>query len=272
MEHILFEKTDPQKAGIPFISTGNRNLSFIAHYHKEIEIVYVESGSITVFSGMGEREVTEGNFCILMPYEIHGFKTITPNRLCLAKINPETYMEKTECEKMRISSPVITPDMKIHQKLKTDFASMIKEYTSHEKGYEYAIRLYQSSILLTIYRDMDLYKEDATKDISLLNAVNSFLEENYDKKLELDELAKICHLSKYYFAHKIKDITGMSFVNYLTAFRLEKAIILLKETDTSITDIALKCGFGSLRSFNRCFLSAYKTTPLKYRKKGAVAK
>ncbi len=267
MEHILFEKTDPEKAGIPFISTGNRNLSFISHYHKEIEIVYVESGSITVFSGSGKKEVTEGNFCILMPYEIHGFKTIIPNKLCLAKINPETYMEKTEWEKMRIFSPVITPDMETYQNLKTDFVSMIEEYISRKKGYEYAVRLHQNSILLTIYRDTELYKEDATKDIFLLNAVNSFLEENYDKKLELEELAKTCHLSKYYFAHKIKEITGMSFVNYVTAFRLEKAIILLKETDISITDIALKCGFGSLRSFNRCFLSAYKITPLKYRKK-----
>ena len=266
MEHILFEKTDPAKAGIPFISTGNRNLSFIAHYHKEIEIVYVESGSITVFSGSGEREVTEGNFCILMPYEIHGFKTITPNKLCLAKINPETYMEKSDYEKIHLSSPIITPEMEIYSELKHSFEAMLDEYIKKEPGYEYAIKMHQSSILLSIYRKMHLCNEDASKDISLLNEINSYLEENYDKKIELEELSKACHFSKYYFAHKIKDVTGMSFVNYVTAFRLEKAIMRLKETDISITDIALKCGFGSLRSFNRCFLSAYKTTPLKYRK------
>ena len=267
MEHILFEKSNPAKFGIPFISTGNENLSFIAHYHKEIEIFFVEKGSITVFSGSGKREITEGNFCILMPYEIHDFKTAIPNKLCLAKINPETYTENFDYEKLHLASPIITPEAEIYSELKCSFDAMIDEYTQKAPGYEYAIKHHQNSILLTIFRKMHLYEEDVTKDISLLNAINSFLEENYDKKIELEELSKVCHLSKYYFAHKIKDVTGMSFINYVTAFRLEKAIIFLKETDISITDIALKCGFGTLRSFNRCFFTAFNTTPLKYRKK-----
>ena len=39
------------------ISIGAKNLSFISHYHKEIEIIYVQSGSITLFSGKREIDV-----------------------------------------------------------------------------------------------------------------------------------------------------------------------------------------------------------------------
>ncbi len=266
MDFILFEKTSPEKAGFPFISVNNRNLSFISHYHKEIEIIYVSEGSITLFSGKREFILSEGEFCIFMPYEIHGFRTVTPNRLCLAKISPETYEENLCYEKLYLDSPILSPDKKGYFELKHSFSTMIDEYLTRKTGYEYAVRQHQNSILLTIYRNMPLHPADTSKDISLLNTINVYLEENYSKKLELEELANFCHLSKYYFAHKFKEITGMSFVSYLTQFRLEKAMSLLKETNESITDIALNCGFGSLRSFDRCFISSYKTTPLKYRK------
>ncbi len=74
MDYILFEKTSSDKADFPFISIGAKNLSFISHYHKEIEIIYAQSGSITLFSGKREIVLSEGEFAIFMPYEIHGFK------------------------------------------------------------------------------------------------------------------------------------------------------------------------------------------------------
>ncbi len=100
----------------------------------------------------------------------------------------------------------------------------------------------------------------------MLNSVNQFLNENYSRRICLEELADACHFSKYYFAHKLKELSGMTFVAYLTAVRLDKAKGLLSNTSVSITEVSHRCGFGDLRSFNRAFRTAYHMTPSEFRK------
>ncbi len=262
MDYILFEKTSPEKSDFPFISIGNKNLSFISHYHKEIEIIYVVSGSITVFSGSREIILNENEFGIFMPFEIHGFRTVVPNTLMLMKINPDNSVEQFDFQNIRLKSNRIDNTNLI----KDDFFGIITEYKEKKTGYEYAVNSHKSRILMNIFRNMDWEYKDTEKNIEFLNIVNRFLEENYERSITLSEIARECHFSEYYFSHKFKEFTGMSFIPYLTAFRLSKAIGLLKKTNFKITQIAIMCGFGNLRSFNRCFMSAYKCTPTEYKK------
>lgn len=268
MDYILFEKTAPDKASFPFISIDNKNLSFISHYHKEIEIIYAQSGSITLFSGKREIVLSEGEFCIFMPYEIHGFRTVVPNTLMLMKINPDTSVEQFDFQNMRLLSNLIKKTDENYTSLKNAFLGIISEHTEKNIGYEYSVNIYKNTILLTAFRNMEWKYRDTEKYIDFLNSVNSFLEENFERNITLSEIARECHLSEYYFSHKFKEFTGMSFIPYLTAFRLGKAIEMLKTGDLKITQIAIMCGFGNLRSFNRSFMSAYKCTPSEYRKKG----
>lgn len=263
MDYILFEKTAPDKADFPFISIGAKNLSFISHYHKEIEIIYVQSGSITLFSGKREIVLSEGEFCLFMPYEIHGFRTVVPNTLMLMKINPDTSVEQFDFQNIRLKDNLIENTNLI----KDAFFGIITEYKEKKCGYEYAINVYKNSILMNIFRNMKYEYKDTEKNIDFLNTVNRFLEENYERSITLSEVAHECHLSEFYFSHKFKEFTGMSFIPYLTAFRLGKAIELLKNDDLKITQIATMCGFGNLRSFNRNFMTAYKCTPSEYKKK-----
>lgn len=266
MDYILFEKTAPEKANFPFISIGAKNLSFISHYHREIEIVYAQHGSITLFSGKREIILSEGEFCIFMPYEIHGFKTVVPNTLILMKINPDTSVEQFDFQNIRLLTNIVKKSDALYKSISDAFIGIITEYTEKNTGYEYAVNSYKSTILLSIFRNMAREYSDTEKNIEILNTVNKFLEENFEKSITLSEVARECHFSEFYFSHKFKEFTGMSFIPYLTAFRLGKAIELLKNKDLKITQIATICGFGNLRSFNRSFISAYKCTPSEYRK------
>ena len=62
------------------------------------------------------------------------------------------------------------------------------------------------------------------------------------------------------------DLTGMTFMRYLNDFRLEKGMERLRLTDDSVTTVALSCGFGNVRSFNRSFKERNRMTPLEYRR------
>lgn len=263
MDYILFEKTDTDKPDFPIISIGNKNLSFISHYHKEIEIIYTQSGSITLFSGKREIVLSEGEFCIFMPYEIHSFRTVVPNTLMLMKINPHTSVEKFNFQNIRLKDNCVENSNLI----KDAFFSLITEYKEKNTGYEYAVNSHKNTILMNIFRNMKWEYRHTEKNIDFLNTVNLFLEKNFERNIPLSEIAHECHFSEFYFSHKFKEFTGMSFIPYLTAFRLGKAIELLKNNrDLKITQIAVMCGFGNLRSFNRSFISAYNCTPSEYRK------
>ena len=96
------------------------------------------------------------------------------------------------------------------------------------------------------------------------NAVN-FINENLSKQITLDDIAHAASMSRSYVSSYFKLVTGVSPYEYLLTARVEKAIGLLKKTEFSVTEIAQKCGFGSLSSFNKTFRRSIGVTPREYR-------
>ena len=107
-----------------------------------------------------------------------------------------------------------------------------------------------------------------TQDAEFLQQVEQLAASRYSERLSLDQAARACCLSRYYFAHTMKRVTGMSFVEYLTGFRLEKACQMLHANllQSSILQIALVCGFHDHKDFCRAFKRRYGMAPTQYRK------
>ena len=266
MDNILFENEHKAIGSFPYIELENSNFNYITHYHEELEMIYIESGDIIAHSGADEIILSKGDICFFMPGEIHGFKSSTQNNIYVLKLNMNAYVENFDFWKIRLKNNKISPNDSIYNNFKTLLDEILEEYHIKQMGYEFAIRHCKNKIIYTLLRNLEYKFIDTSKNIKLLNSLNGFLEKNFDKDITLDEVSRACHFSKYYFAHKLKEMTGMTFISFLTAFRLEKAVNLLKTTHMGITDIALKCGFSNLRSFNRTFKTAYNTTPSAYRK------
>ena len=62
-----------------------------------------------------------------------------------------------------------------------------------------------------------------------------------------------------------KQYAGMPFIQYLNDYRLTMAGEFLQNTEESVTQIALKCGFENLSYFNRLFRRKFGVTPGQYR-------
>ena len=263
---ILFEREHSAIGSFPYIQFENENLNFIAHYHKEIELVYVERGSIRAFSGAVELPLQTGDICFFMPGEIHSYQTLSANNIYVFKLSPHSYVEHIDFETIRLNKNMLTPEDETYAYFKSLIDEMREEYLTQRQGYEFAIRHCKNQIILALLRCFPHITSDHKKDIKILNTVNQYLNENYSRRLELEEVARACHFSKFYFAHKIKELSGMTYIGYLTAFRLDKATELLAMTDTKITDVAHQCGVGELRSFHRAFRSCYHMTPSEFRK------
>ena len=85
----------------------------------------------------------------------------------------------------------------------------------------------------------------------LVYAKLTYLEENFDKKLTVENMACHCGYSASHFMRWFKDLTATSFTEYLIEYRLEKATQELKLTTDTVLEIAQRTGFDNISNFNR---------------------
>lgn len=97
------------------------------------------------------------------------------------------------------------------------------------------------------------------------HTILSYMEENYNKPITLDEIAGLVHLSREHLSREFSTYAGESFREHLTAIRLVKAQTDLLGSDLPLIDIAIAHGFSDLRAYNRAFRKYYGVSPAAYR-------
>ena len=101
-----------------------------------------------------------------------------------------------------------------------------------------------------------------------LSRVVERIEDAIEHGVSLQALADEAALSRTYFAAAFRDATGYSPHRYLTRRRLARARELLEQSDLSLADIALRCGFSSQAHFTEYFRRDTGTTPRAFRARG----
>jgi len=96
--------------------------------------------------------------------------------------------------------------------------------------------------------------------------VASYIEEHLAEPIPLDALAKLVHLSSYYFCRAFKQSFGIPPHRYHISRRIERAKALLAEPACSVTEIALELGFSETSSFSAAFRHMTGITPTEYRR------
>ena len=120
---------------------------------------------------------------------------------------------------------------------------------------------------------MSLLLEDAVwikKTSSNVDNARKILEyclNNYNKDISLGKIAEEIGITEATVTRVFGSIVKCPFRTYINNLRLAEVESKLKETDMPITKISESCGFETMRTFNRVFLSAYGVTPSQYRKR-----
>ncbi len=100
------------------------------------------------------------------------------------------------------------------------------------------------------------------KDTSLQEII-SWTYENCSGPVTLDQVAEFAGYSKYHFCTLFKNLTGMSYMNYLTSVRISRACQLL-QNGMSVHETAAETGFANTSHFIQTFRKAQQMTPAQY--------
>jgi AraC-like DNA-binding protein/ligand-binding sensor protein len=102
-------------------------------------------------------------------------------------------------------------------------------------------------------------------DPPMIRRAKEYVASHQSDPIKLEEITRALNVSTFHFCRKFKHVTGLTFVEYLSRVRIEKAKILLHNKNLRITEIAYEVGFQSLTHFNRIFRKLVGHSPTEYR-------
>lgn len=128
------------------------------------------------------------------------------------------------------------------------------------------IRLAEMMVLMA-----GLLEEESQQTRCLLHVRRcvNILSERMDGEVRIDDIAEEVGVSTSYLQRIFRQIQGMTIVEYLNKLRIERAKLLLSNTEDSVIDIAIASGFNSRQHFTRVFSAIEGCSPLSYRRKAA---
>ena len=127
---------------------------------------------------------------------------------------------------------------------------------------ELLVYLYQDGVFNHIEVNTSLEQVRAQKFKELI----SWIQDHHSGPLSIEDAASRMNFSNAYFCRFFKQITHMSFTEFVNDYRLTQACDDIMQGTKAIADIAADHGFDNESYFFRLFKKKYGVTPLKYRK------
>lgn len=246
------------------------------HYHQFHELFYLISGECNMFVNHNIYKIKSGDVVIIPPGEIHktNYLTNRSNQRVAIYFNLEDInwiyesLGKNELHDC-LSGIVISIPEKRRDYVEGIMSKLIFESDELDAlSHTFSKLLFQELILFIIR--CQRYEKNVIKEIdvdnSLIQEIATYIYNNYDKNIYLDEVASKFNISRSYLSKKFKTITGFGFKEYLVNVRIKHACRYLLETDKSITNIAFLCGFNDSNYFGDAFRHIKGMSPNKYRK------
>ncbi len=229
------------------------------HFHKNLELIYIEKGVVTCTVNNQVYNLTEGEFGLCLPYDIHCYKPKKATRYWVLVFSEDyiRYLSKQLYGKAGDGFG-FRCDVPVENYLKEQLINNPSLTTLTLKSCLYAVlEEYLKSVKLT---------DKSTKEVRIISQISDYVLEHHTQRLTLSDLAAKLGYDYNYMSRYFHNAFNMTFSDFVNIYRLETATMLLEETDESITAIALKSGFQSIRSFNSFFKKSTGTSPTQYRK------
>ena len=264
----------------PFLNDYNRIL--LDHWHRHFEISYIMSGNAVYTINFQDYQVHEGDIIIMAPECLHSGKSIpgiySENITILFDPSILETLQFDSCTSNYIA-PLINNDIIISSYIKNarmnaklivdtifQIAAVIQEksicYELQIKSliYQLLYHLYNQGFAKASHSsEFDKHASDQVKNII------EYINANYKNKIYIEDIANHTGYSMHYLSRFFKKETKISCTEYINKVRINKAVEFLCNTDKSITEIALDCGFFNVSYFLKKFREIYHVTPKDYR-------
>jgi AraC-like DNA-binding protein len=151
-------------------------------------------------------------------------------------------------------------------------SEMIWEAETNEEGYEIAVKAYVYLLLVCLLRSHKkavLSKKESrirSNNLDCLNKVIVYIEEHYNERLTVNQLARYAGMSTSNLHLLFKKASGKTITDYINQVRIQNADRLLRNSDMNISEIATAVGVDDSNYFTKLFKKYKKIAPSQIRK------
>lgn len=249
------ERVVNEEVGVPIVYPDTSN--FI--------LIYVLKGAGRIASDSKDYDIKKGSIILI---NAHTHSTIA-------------LLRKTEWIQIVIDGIVITDVNQafvnhqiIVKEAHNDFVKSYLDLMLFEEAHSFQASKYiQKRLFITLLYRILIENELSYKATSSntrseeIDAVITYLTENYQEPITLDSLSEIFGLSKYYLIKLFRQTTAYTPIEYLIQIRISQAEKLLKETNLTISEVCLEVGFKTQSYFSKVFKNITGLRPMEFRKK-----
>lgn len=284
---LLRERVSHGNASFPLmIYEIETDLSFrervSCHWHEEIEIMVVTKGQAQIHINNRNYSVKEGSIIFIASNHLHSVTGIekTPFHFFAVVFN-QTFLNSFVNDSVQLKYidriknsetffpefifPTLDWEKEIHHLLQ----DIRQIFAKKEAAFELLIKIKLYTILYLLYvhfdRELSAVPKHADYRITLTKSVIEYIKENCEDRISLPELSAKFGLSEGHLCRFFKSMTKMSIVEYINYYRISKSLILLKETEKDVGEIAGMTGFNNISYFNKIFKKYMHMTPSQYR-------
>lgn len=261
--------------GFSFYSCLEKPNYYEEHTHEEIQITLLQANTRACVSSSFPRKrytklIDAGQSYLVSPSRPHTLDWQQTGKMTLFYLHPNFFVnaigeyvgENLEFDK-RFSL--------VNDALIREIGAILCHFSSSSADID---KLYAESLanllavhLLKNYLNCKVKVSDNLNKLApkKLNAVFEYIEANLSQKITLSDLASVVGVGKFYLCRLFKSSTNLTPYNYVLQQRVKRAKKLLKNSDLSICDIALECGFSNQSHLAKHFRNTVGTTPRGYR-------
>lgn len=247
------------------------------HWHEEVQFVFVLEGTIRFQVNNQEVLIRQGDGLFINSQCLHGAKdevdgkgiyiclNVLPNFLMMPElfsVYVAPYIQATNLNYLKLEQEVEWG------KEACDHIQFIYDIlTGAEVFYEIHITQHLTSLWhLLISNAEPVTNQGNVRKNKRIKDMLTWIHLHYDEAVSLEDIARAGLLSKSECCRYFKFILGLSPIQYVNHYRLERSLALLRDTDFSITEIAYKVGFNGSSYFIEQFKKSMDMTPNNYRK------
>ena len=253
------------------------------HWHYPVEILKITKGTFTVEINLETYTLHAGDICFINSEELHRLEGLEPVTVHDAVIfhphilefsYPDEFQEQYAAPFLSHASSLprlLTPEDPLYPAIAGLFDRAAALAEAGKDGWYFGSNfLYLKCFMNFAY----IKKCPPQRNFSARQAKNGsavtkksylILKKNYMNRITLEDLASEVQVNPQYLCHFFREIAGVSPVQYLIRYRIDRAREALLETTRSILEISLDCGFENVSYFIRQFRKFTGQTPRQYR-------
>ncbi len=222
-----------------------KNLCNMAHWHFENELVVCQEGSADIMLDGNFYKLQRGECAFFCSESVHSIRGTADSSIAVAQFGEVFH---TPCYLKR---PIFTDRYHACERMN----ELNVEYQKKQLFYAEKLNALLISLLADIFRgeQMETGVRTVQPTLTHYRQLLVLLEQHCDE-YRFEDAAAFMNMSESYFSRYFKHMTGITFSRYMNILRVDRAIELLRgREDITMADLMARCGFNTLRNFNRAF-------------------